>query len=186
MKLPLAIMTSDDTHARTVDLLEENDYFGMDKDQVTLMKQDKVASLVDNDAHFALESTYSIATKPHGHGDVHVLLHNTGVAAKWAEEGRRYVVFFQDTNSLCFLVTPAALGVSEERKMAVNSITIPRKAGEAVGAITRLVRDDGSSMTCNVEYNQLDPLLRATTGDGDVNDDTGYSPYPGNINQLVS
>lgn len=41
--------------------------------------------------------------------------------------------------------------------------------------------------TINVEYNQLDPLLRASGfKDGDVNDKTtGYSPYPGNINQLL-
>jgi len=32
----------------------------------------------------------------------------------------------------------------------------------------------------------LDPLLRANGfKDGDVNDPTGYSPYPGNINQLL-
>lgn len=33
---------------------------------------------------------------------------------------------------------------------------------------------------------QLDPLLRATVSpEGDVNDASGWSPYPGNINQLV-
>ena len=39
----------------------------------------------------------------------------------------------------------------------------------------------------NVEYNQLDPLLRSQ-GDkkGDVPDpETGYSPFPGNANNLV-
>jgi hypothetical protein len=39
----------------------------------------------------------------------------------------------------------------------------------------------------NVEYNQLDPLLRSQ-GDclGDVSDpETGYSPFPGNANNLV-
>ena len=42
--------------------------------------------------------------------------------------------------------------------------------------------------TVNVEYNQLDPLLRTTEEfkDGDANTaTTGYSPFPGNINQLV-
>ena len=41
--------------------------------------------------------------------------------------------------------------------------------------------------TINVEYNQLDPLLRASGfPDGDVNDKkTGFSPFPGNINQLL-
>lgn len=37
-------MTSDDTHARTQKLLEEHRYFGMDKDQVTLIKQVRRAS----------------------------------------------------------------------------------------------------------------------------------------------
>lgn len=42
-------------------------------------------------------------------------------------------------------------------------------------------------MVINVEYNQLDPLLRATGyPDGDVNSETGYSPFPGNINQVIS
>jgi hypothetical protein len=45
----------------------------------------------------------------------------------------------------------------------------------------------GRTMVINVEYNQLDPLLRATGHpDGDVNDpETGFSPYPGNINQVL-
>lgn len=39
----------------------------------------------------------------------------------------------------------------------------------------------------NVEYNQLDPLLRASGyPDGDVNNETGYSPFPGNINQVYA
>jgi len=44
----------------------------------------------------------------------------------------------------------------------------------------RFRQGSGHSMTVNVEYNQLDPLLRATSyPDGDVNDDTGFSPFPG-------
>ncbi|CAN1761803.1 UDP-sugar pyrophosphorylase 1 [Linum perenne] len=44
----------------------------------------------------------------------------------------------------------------------------------------------GRSMVISVEYNQLDPLLRATGyPDGDVNCETGYSPFPGNINQVM-
>lgn len=39
----------------------------------------------------------------------------------------------------------------------------------------------------NVEYNQLDPLLRTQGGgEGDVSDPaTGYSPFPGNANNIV-
>lgn len=185
--VPLAIMTSGDTHARTEALLKENDNFGLAADQVTLMRQEKVPSLIDNDARIALaaDSPYSIQTKPHGHGDVHTLLHLTGLAAKWAAEGRKYIVFFQDTNGLAFTSTLASLGASARESLAFNSICVPRKAKEAVGAIARLKHTDGSSFTCNVEYNQLEPLLLATLGTGDENDATGFSPFPGNINQLL-
>ncbi|CAE7873335.1 USP, partial [Symbiodinium sp. KB8] len=186
-KCQLVIMTSDDTHTGTVSLLKEHHYFGMSEDQVTLVKQEKVAALIDAEGHFAMASPYEIVTKPHGHGDVHQLLHSHGLVEKWAKEGKKYVVFFQDTNSPAFLVNGAALGASEKEGLAFNSITIPRKAGEAVGAIAKLKKEDGSAITCNVEYNQLEPLLKATVNPkGDVNDEaTGFSPFPGNINQLI-
>lgn len=53
--VPLVIMTSDDTHARTVQLLESNAYFGMKATQVKLLKQEKVACLADNDAKLAVD-----------------------------------------------------------------------------------------------------------------------------------
>ncbi|KAL6217056.1 hypothetical protein ACLB2K_010273 [Fragaria x ananassa] len=187
-KIPLVIMTSDDTHSRTLELLESNYYFGMEPTQVKLLKQEKVACLDDNDARLAVEprNKYRIQTKPHGHGDVHSLLYSSGLLNEWSDAGLRWVLFFQDTNGLLFNAIPASLGVSYTRQYHVNSLAVPRKAKEAIGGITRLTHADGRSMVINVEYNQLDPLLRATGfPDGDVNCETGYSPFPGNINQLI-
>jgi UDP-sugar pyrophosphorylase len=184
--LPLAIMTSGDTHEATVKLLKEHKDFGMVEGQLTIVKQEKVPSLLDNDARFALEENdnYEISTKPHGHGDVHTLLHQYGVVNKWVESGIEWIVFFQDTNGVVFRAIPAALGVSKKNDFEVNSLTVPRS--EAVGGICKLSKKDGSSITINVEYNQLDPLLRETISkEGDVPDATGFSPFPGNINVLV-
>lgn len=187
--LPLAIMTSDDTHARTEALLAKHSNFGMEPDQIHLIKQEKVACLSDSDAHLALmpSDPYQVQTKPHGHGDVHMLLHTSGLADKWLSGGFKWVCFFQDTNGQVFRALPAALGVSDANEYDVNSLAVPRKAKEAIGAITTLRMPTGRSITINVEYNQLDPLLRATINpEGDVNDPaTGFSPFPGNINQLV-
>ena len=194
--LPLAIMTSPDTHAKTLALLEENAYFGLQKQQVTLMLQERVACLADGSASLALDPTdaFQILTKPHGHGDVHALLHSTGTAKKWAEQhGTRWIAFFQDTNVQAFRALPAAIGVAELKNYAMISVAVPRRAGEAIGALARLVPKEGDGkqqkgLTINVEYNQLDPLLRATPqfSGGDADDPaTGFSPFPGNINQLV-
>ena len=54
----------------------------------------------------------------------------------------------------------ACIGFSKRESLEVNSVCVPRMAGEAVGAIAKLERDDGTSITCNVEYNQLAPLLK--------------------------
>lgn len=188
-KLRLAIMTSADTHERTQDLLRSNKHFGMQPDQVTLLKQEKVACLSDSEAHLALDpkDSFAIQTKPHGHGDVHALLHTSGLLKTWQKAGVKWVAFFQDTNGLVFRALPAALGVSSVLDLDVNSLAVPRAAKEAIGGITRLTNAaTGRAMTINVEYNQLDPLLRGTGhAEGDVADSSGFSPYPGNINQLI-
>jgi UDP-sugar pyrophosphorylase len=186
-KIPLAIMVSDDTLTRTEELLVENNYFGMSKEQVTLLKQEKVAALLDNDAKMALSEKYVIDSKPHGHGDVHSLMYSSLTARKWLYSGIKWVAFIQDTNGLSLYTLPAMLGVSVERDFEVNSLAIPRKAKQAVGALAKLRHTDGREMTLNVEYNQLDPLLRATISpDGDVNNpSTGLSDFPGNINMLL-
>jgi UDP-sugar pyrophosphorylase len=190
VQLPLCVMTSGDTHDKTVSLLTENDYFGMADGQITLVRQELVPALMDNDGRFAISDSdpYLVQTKPHGHGDVHMLLHMKGVVSRWAEqEGRKWIVFFQDTNGLVFRSVPAAVGVSAANTFALNSLTVPRKPGEPVGGICKLMQAgaEDKTLTINVEYNQLDPLLRATTGAGDVAGDDGFSPYPGNINVLV-
>lgn len=196
MKVPLAIMVSGETDSKTLQLLESNNYFGMDRDQVTIMKQEKVAAIISTDGKLAKSSTYAIDSKPHGHGDVHYLMHSTGTAKRWRDSGIKWCVFFQDTNSLGFLSILSVVGVSALRQLDVNSVTIPRKAKQAIGAIARLRHDrTGQQLVINVEYNQLDPMLRAvdsasrsdpSAASGDVNDPvTGNSPYPGNINQLV-
>lgn len=193
--LPIAIMTSDDTHAPTEALLKEHAYFGAADNQITLLKQEKVACLADGSAALALDPAdrFRLLTKPHGHGDVHALMHSSGTAARWAADyNTRWICFFQDTNAAAFRGLLPALAVAADRGFAMTSVCVPRRAGEAIGAIATLVPcgDNAAAttkkpLTINVEYNVLDPLLRAA-GSADVDDPaTGFSPFPGNINELV-
>jgi len=45
-------------------------------------------------------------TKPHGHGDVHALLHRSGIATRWLREGRKWVMFLQDSFDAALLLAP--------------------------------------------------------------------------------
>ncbi len=183
--VPFIIMVSQDTGPKTIETLETNNYFGLQKEQVHILQQELVPAIADNDGALALKEKYELILKPHGHGDIHMLLYTSGVAAKLAEEGIEHLLFIQDTNGQVFNAAPAALGVSVEQGYDFNSIAVNRIPGEAVGGLAKLVRDD-KELTLNVEYNQLDPLLRATVSpEGDVPNEQGFSMFPGNINVLV-
>ena len=88
-----------------------------------------------------------------------MLLHMSGLAQQWADQGKDWVCFFQDTNGLVFKSMLAVLGVSRELDLDLNSMCIPRQAKQEIGAVTKLVYADGRAVTCNTEYNQLGPLL---------------------------
>ena len=132
VRMPFVIMTSQDTHAGTAGLFAEHGHFGLEPSQVTLLLQQRVAALVDDDARFAAAGKYELLTKPHGHGDVHVLLHRAGLAARWLKEGRKWVMFFQDTSTLYFSTFLATLGVSARRQLDLNFACMPRRAGMAL------------------------------------------------------
>jgi UDP-sugar pyrophosphorylase len=140
VRIPLVIMTSGDTDPLTRQLLKDNDNFGMEEDLITIVTQDKVAALRDGAAGLALDEDdrWTVQTKPHGHGDVHQLLFKEGLVDTWEKQGKTHVIFLQDTNALVINSVVPTLGVSVTKGFHMNSICIPRLAGEAAGAITRL------------------------------------------------
>ena len=117
----------------------------MREGQISIVQQGMgVPALLDNQAHIALDSAdvYDIQMKPHGHGDIHALLHSHGVAKSWLDNGVEWMVFFQDTNGLAFHTLALSLGVSSNLGLVMNSITCPRKAKQAIGAIAKLTKGD--------------------------------------------
>jgi UDP-sugar pyrophosphorylase len=185
-RMPFVIMTSDQTHDKTIQTLKENNWYGLAPDQVHLITQKLVPAVSNDQGHLALEGPYELILKPHGHGDIHMLMHTSGLARKLHEKGIEHLLFIQDTNGQVFNAALSALGVSLTHNLDFNALAVKRVPKEAVGALTRLTKAGAPSMTLNVEYNLLDPLLRATISpEGDVADTSGYSPFPGNINVLI-
>jgi len=178
--LPLCLMLSQDTDGATRKLLKDNNNFGMRADQISFIVQAGVPALSNQEAHFVLDNN-SILCKPHGHGDVHSLLAQSGLPKKWLDRGLKRVFFFQDTNAFALRTLLPALGSAAARSLDVCSTCVERRAGEAMGALC-LLKKGTLSLLKNVEYNQLEPLLLSTTGKGDVETP---SPYPGNTNQLI-
>ncbi len=116
---PFVIMTSGDTHERTLALLAAHNNFGLDAAQLHVLQQEKVAAVADVAGHLAMADATTVDTKPHGHGDVHAVLHRSGLPRAWLAQGKRHVVFLQDTNAIAFVCLLSALGVSAEKALEV-------------------------------------------------------------------
>ena len=185
--IPFCIMTSGDTHDETVSLLDTHNNYGMRSGQISIVKQGKIPAILDNDCHLALlHDKLLIETKPHGHGDIHYLLYLYNKAKEWVEKGKKYMVQFMDTNVLAFNCVPASIGASVKFNYDINSVVVPRRPKDAIGAICRINRKDGTSVVQNVEYNLVDPLLKDKyNGKGDIANETGFCDFPGNLNVLV-
>ena len=185
--IPFCIMTSWDTHDKTVEFLKKNSNFGMKKDQIVLIRQNKLPAILDNACHLALEKDrFLLQTKPHGHGDVHYLLYKLGLAQKWINEGKVYMIQFMDTNALAFNCVLSTIGVSVKYNYNINSTFVTRRAKEKIGALCKLIDKNGNKSYANIEYNQLDSLFKEKfNGKGDVPNETGFCDFPGNLNVLV-
>jgi UDP-sugar pyrophosphorylase len=113
--VPFCIMTSDDTHDRTVALLQRYNYFNLGQSRIDIVKQENVPALMDNNGRLAIDhDKFRLITKPHGHGDIHNLLYDSGIAKKWRDIGKEWMVFIQDTNALAMKAIPSVLGVSRK------------------------------------------------------------------------
>ena len=185
--IPFCIMTSEDTHDKTKTFLEEKSNFGMKKEQIILIKQNKLPAILDNDCHLALQKDkFLLLTKPHGHGDIHYLLYQSGLAQKWSNEGKKYMIQFMDTNALAFNCVLSTIGVSVKYKYDINSTFVTRRAQEKIGALCKLTDKNGKISYANIEYNQLDSLFKEKyNGIGDIPNKDGFCDFPGNLNVLV-
>ena len=45
-------MTSDDTHNKTLELLNKNKNFGLKENQISIVKQEKCPAILDNECHY--------------------------------------------------------------------------------------------------------------------------------------
>lgn len=102
--------------------------------------------MINNSATIAYDKEkFNLITKPHGHGDVHNLMYHSGVIQKWNKMGKEWMIYFQDTNCLALRTIPSVLGVSRKNNWVMNTISVPRKPGEAMGSICRLVHETDST-----------------------------------------
>jgi hypothetical protein len=135
--------------------------------------------------HNSRTHKYTLETKPHGHGDIHYLLHHdkdSPINTKYFQKlGIKYVFFFQDTNPLAFNTLFSLLGKLIHTQSRMCTMAFDRYAGDAVGGLVTLV----------TKHKKNNPSLNPPQTPNIVNNDVYPDSITANIeytifSQLVS
>lgn len=190
-KLPICMLTSEETHELIRVYLIENEFFGMDPTQITLLLPDSGVPLVETyRGKIAMhpQDFSKVYTQPQGDGSLHTLMHKKGITKAWLKRGIQYAYFFEGANSLVMQALPYMLYVTKTDKLILNYLTVPRKATEAMDAVVKLTnKEKGLVGVVSVDHRQLDKFLKENHHfQGDKNDDvTGHSPFPGSTQTML-
>ena len=161
----LIIMTSSATHQSISDFLIKHAYFGMQKEEILLLKQNAVPSFENSLCHLATveeESTQhsskhcKLLLKPHGHGEIHWLMYQHKVSSMLLKQGKKYLFFIQDTNAQIVNITLSSLGAVIDKKLSFAYVGVKRTKNEKTGLLVQIK----NRQTVNIEYNLLEYLFQ--------------------------
>lgn len=188
IKIPLFIMTSEDTHEVTIKLLEDNNYFNLDKNQIHLMKQDSVPAITPSLSKICRNSAdkYQLKMGGSGHGAVHKLMYDYGFAEMLSKEGK-YILFVLDSNPQVTNGVLVALSQSIIWGWDLNFLAIQRDPKETCHVIVDVADSlENKKIRACIDYSHVDAKLKSLGLEGDVADpQTGLSRYPGYSGVLI-
>ena len=155
-------MTSPSNHEQTVASFKENDYFGLNPDDVIHFPQGMMPVFSD-EGKILLSSKGSLALSPDGHGGSLRALHDSGALADMERRGVEYISYFQVDNPLVHIVDPLFIGLHalDQAEMSSKAV-IKCEPLEKVGNFALV---DGKMYV--IEYSDLpEEMARKVDADG--------------------
>lgn len=151
--IPWLIMTSDATHAETLEFLEQNKYFHLGKDTVHLFQQGSLPALDAATGQILMTSRSELALSPDGHGGLVAALANAGLLNMLASHDIRHLFYHQVDNPTAIICDPAFIGFHTNQRSQVTT-NVVRKVSpkERMGVLA-----DVNGRTEIVEYSELTP-----------------------------
>ncbi|MCX8065274.1 MAG: UDPGP type 1 family protein [Candidatus Hydrogenedentes bacterium] len=165
IELPWYIMVSETNELDTKNFFEQNDYFTLKKSNVIFATQSMVPCL-DERGKFMLESPYSIAMNPNGHGGTIQTIIEKGLMEDMENRGIKFLSYFQVDNWAVKVADPRFIGYHVLNNAEMSSKIIRKNSlREAVGV--HCICDNEYRV---IEYSELDiyPQLLELNPDGSI------------------
>jgi len=107
---PWYIMTSPLNHEQTISIFEENQYYGLQKQNVFIFQQGTMPNF-SNDGRILLADKANIASSPDGHGGSLKALYKSGAIDDMKKRGVKHISYFQVDNPLVNIFDPLFIGL---------------------------------------------------------------------------
>lgn len=161
---PWYIMTSATNDAPTRAFFEEQDYFGIDPEDVFFFTQRMLPAL-DMDGRILLAAPDSLFLAPNGHGGTLDALARSGALAHARERGVERLSYFQVDSPVARPADPLFLGLHDRARAQMSSKVVRKRSADEKVGVLGLV--DGN-LGC-IEYSDLpDDLREATDPHGEL------------------
>lgn len=152
--IPWAIMVSETNQDQTRDFFQDNEFFGLDRDNVWFIVQGMNPALSEG-GDILLAEKHRVFLSPNGHGGSFSALRDSGALERLLEQGRDTLFYFQVDNVLVNVLDPVYVGYHLLEGCDMSSkCVMKRDPGEKLGAF---VVEGGR--TAIVEYSEVDEVL---------------------------
>ncbi|MCD7896068.1 MAG: UDPGP type 1 family protein [Planctomycetaceae bacterium] len=157
--IPWYIMTSRENDADTKAFFDQNDYFGLARENVVFFQQDMVPCL-DLDGKMLLADVDRVAMNPNGHGGSLFGLRTSGALDDMRRRGIEYISYFQVDNPLVTICDPVFLGLHILAGSEMSSKVLMKAAPDERIGVACL--QDGKPTV--VEYIDMDETSQNAVG----------------------
>lgn len=136
--IPWYIMTSKENNQETKDFLEKNNYFGYDKNFVTLFIQGELP-LLDVNGKFLIGKDMKIKEASDGNGGTYASLRSSGALADMKERGIKWVFIGGVDNALLKMTDTILLGLTIDKNYQIASKSVVKaNPKERVGVFCKM------------------------------------------------
>ena len=136
--IPWYIMTSKENNQETVDFLEKNNYFGYDKNSVTIFIQGELP-VVDEQGKLLIGKNMKIKEASDGNGGTYFSLRASGCLADMKEKGIKWIFIGSIDNALLKMVDTTLLGLAIKEGTQIASKSVAKaNPKEKVGVFCKM------------------------------------------------
>ena len=136
--IPWYIMTSKENNKETVDFLKKHNFFGYDKNKVTIFTQSELP-LIDKNGKFLISKDHKIKEASDGNGGTYCSLRKSGCLADMKEKGIKWVFIGSVDNALLKMADVTLLGMAIKKGVKIASKSVVKaNPHERVGVFCKM------------------------------------------------